>query len=80
MFSTLSFIGKWKQRYRVLRYRKGFGLVDSVRYGLRLGQQLTGRCCLDAHKLVRVGGRCKVSGESMESIRGNAGSAGKFVR
>jgi hypothetical protein len=45
MFSTLSFIGKWKQRYRVLRYRKGFGLVDSVRYGLWLAQQLTGRCC-----------------------------------
>ncbi len=36
MFSTLSFIGKWKQWYRVLRYRKGFGLLDSVRYGLWL--------------------------------------------
>jgi uncharacterized membrane protein (DUF2068 family) len=36
MFSTLSFIGKWKQWYRVLRYRKGFGLWDSVRYGLWL--------------------------------------------
>jgi hypothetical protein len=26
MFSNLGFIGKWKQWYRVLRYRKGFGL------------------------------------------------------
>jgi len=45
MFSTLSFIGKWKQWYRVLRYRKGFGL-----FGLRAlwpvaGARLTGRCC-----------------------------------
>lgn len=36
MFSTLSFIGKWKHWYRVLRYRKAFGLLDSVRYGLWL--------------------------------------------
>jgi hypothetical protein len=36
MFSTLSFIGKWMQWYRVLRYCKGFGLSDSVRYGLWL--------------------------------------------
>ena len=27
---------KWNEWYRVLRYRKGFGLMDSVRYGLWL--------------------------------------------
>lgn len=36
MFTILSFVRKWKQWYRVLRYRKGFGLFDSVRYGLWL--------------------------------------------
>jgi hypothetical protein len=36
MFSNLSFIGKWKHWYRVLRYRKGFGRFHSVRYGLWL--------------------------------------------
>ena len=45
MFSTLNFIGEWKQWYRVLRYRNGFGVLDSVRYGLWLAQQLTGRGC-----------------------------------
>ena len=38
MFSTLSFIGKWKQWYRVLRYHKGFGCFDSLRYGLWLAR------------------------------------------
>jgi hypothetical protein len=38
MISTLSFVGKWKQWYRVLRYRKGFGLYDSVRFGLWLAR------------------------------------------
>ena len=38
MFSTLSFIGKWKQWYRVLRYRKGFGSYDSIRFGLWLAR------------------------------------------
>jgi hypothetical protein len=38
MFSNLSFIGKWKQWYRVLRYRKGFGRFHSVRYGLWLAR------------------------------------------
>jgi hypothetical protein len=30
------FIRRWNKWYRVLRYRKGFGLLDSVRYGLWL--------------------------------------------
>jgi hypothetical protein len=30
---VLKFIRKWDKWYRVLRYRKGFGLLDSVRYG-----------------------------------------------
>jgi hypothetical protein len=38
MFSTLSFIGKWQQWYRVLRYRKGFGRFHSVPYGLWLAR------------------------------------------
>jgi hypothetical protein len=38
MFSILSFADKWKQWYRVLRYGKGFGLFDSVRYGLWLAR------------------------------------------
>lgn len=38
MFSSLSLIGKWKEWYRVLRYRKGFGLLHSVRYALWLAR------------------------------------------
>ena len=38
MFSTLRFIGKWQQWYRVLRYRKGFGCFHSLRYGLCLAR------------------------------------------
>jgi hypothetical protein len=38
MFSILSLISKWKQWYRVLHYRKGFGLFDSVRFGLWLAR------------------------------------------
>ena len=34
MFSILSLISKWKQWYRVPRYSKGFGPLDSLRYGL----------------------------------------------
>jgi hypothetical protein len=34
MFTILSFVRKWKQWYRALHYRKGFGRLDSVRYGL----------------------------------------------
>jgi hypothetical protein len=33
---TRKFILKWNKLYRVLRHRKGFGLFDSVRYGLWL--------------------------------------------
>jgi hypothetical protein len=33
---VLKFIRKWNKWYRVLRYRKGFGLLDYVRYGLWL--------------------------------------------
>lgn len=38
MFSTLSFIDKWKQLCRVLRYRKGFGRLHSMRYALWLAR------------------------------------------
>ena len=38
MFSTLNFIAKWQQWYRVLRYYKGFGRFQSVRYGLWLAR------------------------------------------
>ena len=38
MFSILSLISKWKQWYRVLHYRKGFGLFASVRLGLWLAR------------------------------------------
>jgi hypothetical protein len=30
------FLRRWNKWYRVLRYRKGFGLLDSVRYGFWL--------------------------------------------
>jgi hypothetical protein len=33
-----SFIGKWKQWYRVMRYRKAFGRLHSVWYGLWLAR------------------------------------------
>jgi|HubBroStandDraft_4_1064222.scaffolds.fasta_scaffold80030_2 hypothetical protein len=33
---VLKFIRKWNKWYRVLRCRKGFGLLDSVRYGFWL--------------------------------------------
>ncbi|PYS62133.1 MAG: hypothetical protein DMF76_09410 [Acidobacteria bacterium] len=36
MSPILIFIREWSKWYRVLRYRKGFGLLDSVRYGLWL--------------------------------------------
>jgi hypothetical protein len=38
MFSTLRFIGKWTQWYRMLRHRNGFGRFHSVRYGLWLAR------------------------------------------
>jgi hypothetical protein len=34
----LTFTSKWKKWYRVLRHRKGFGLFDSVRFGLWLAR------------------------------------------
>ena len=38
MSMILIFTGKWNRWYRVLRYGKGFGLFDSVRYGLWLAR------------------------------------------
>jgi hypothetical protein len=36
MSLVLIFLRKWNKWYCVLRYRKGFGRLDSVRYGLWL--------------------------------------------
>jgi len=36
MSLVLIFLRKWNKWYCVLRYRKGFGLLDSVRYGFWL--------------------------------------------
>jgi hypothetical protein len=36
MSLILIFALKWNKLYRVLRHGKGFGLFDSVRYGLWL--------------------------------------------
>jgi hypothetical protein len=33
---VLKFIRKWNKWYRVLRYRKRFGLMDSARFGFWL--------------------------------------------
>jgi len=33
---VLKFIRKWNKWYHVQRYRKGFGLLDSARYGFWL--------------------------------------------
>jgi hypothetical protein len=38
MSMILIFTGKWNRCYRVLRYGHGFGLLDSVRYGLWLAR------------------------------------------
>jgi len=38
MAQILSFVRKWHEWFRVLRYHKGFGLLDSVRYGLWLAR------------------------------------------
>jgi hypothetical protein len=43
MFSNLSFIGKWKQWYRVLRYRKGFGRFAFCAVWAVVGPQLKTR-------------------------------------
>jgi hypothetical protein len=36
MSVILIFTGKWNRWYRVLRFSKGFGVFDSVRYGIWL--------------------------------------------
>jgi hypothetical protein len=38
MSSVLIFAANWKKWYEVLRYRKGFGLFDSMRFGLWLAR------------------------------------------
>ncbi len=38
MSMILIFTGKWNRWYRVLRYSKGFGAFDSVRYGIWLAR------------------------------------------
>jgi hypothetical protein len=38
MSTILNFAGKWSKWYRVLRHRKGFGRIDSARFGLWLAQ------------------------------------------
>jgi hypothetical protein len=38
MSPVLSFNAKWRKWYRVLRCRKGFGLIDSVRFSLWLAR------------------------------------------
>lgn len=38
MSMILIFTGKGNRRYRILRYGKGFGLLDSMRYGLWLAR------------------------------------------
>jgi hypothetical protein len=38
MSSVLNFTANWNKWYRVLRYCKGFGLFDSVRFGLWLAR------------------------------------------
>ena len=38
MVQIFTFAREWSKWYRVLRYRKGFGLLDSVRYGLWLAR------------------------------------------
>jgi hypothetical protein len=38
MSLILTFTRKWNNWYGILRYGKGFGLFDSVRYGLWLAR------------------------------------------
>jgi hypothetical protein len=38
MSETLALLGRWNRWYRVLHYRNGFGLMESVRYGLWLAR------------------------------------------
>ncbi len=38
MSVILIFTDKWNRCYRVLRFRKGFGVFDSARYGIWLAR------------------------------------------
>jgi hypothetical protein len=38
MAKNLSLLRKWNEWYRVLHYRNGFSLLESVRYGLWLAR------------------------------------------
>ena len=38
MHVALTFIRHWNKWYRLLRYRHGFGPLDSTRYGLWLAR------------------------------------------
>lgn len=38
MSITLNLLRNWNAWYRVLRYRNGFSLMESVRYGLWLAR------------------------------------------
>ena len=38
MSAALIFMANWRKWQRVLRRRKGFGLIDSVRFGLWLAR------------------------------------------
>ena len=38
MSTTLSFMANWRKWQRLLRCRKGFGLIDSVRFSLWLAR------------------------------------------
>jgi hypothetical protein len=40
MSLALAFIHNWQESFRVLRYRNGFGILDSVRYGFWLAHKL----------------------------------------
>lgn len=40
MSTALIFMANWRKWQRVLRCRKGFGLIDSVRFGLWLAHGL----------------------------------------
>jgi len=42
--STLIFTAKWKRWCRVLRHLKGFGLFDSLRFGLWLARSEQKSC------------------------------------
>jgi hypothetical protein len=45
MSSVLNFTANWNKWYRVLRYRKGFGPLDSLRFGLWLARAKQVHAC-----------------------------------